>query len=134
MALKFTPAPGLVVICDYETGFLPPEMVKERLAITISPKMKHRPDLVTVVPLSRTQPRQVYSWQVPVDIDIPYWGAIPRWAKCDMLATVGLPRLKLPHTKNAGTGARKFHTIYVGDEVVRQLRVAAGHAIGIVIE
>lgn len=132
--LPFAPKPGLIVICDYSTGFREPEMVKPRLAITISPVLKNRQDLVTVVPLSSTEPDKLFDWHVPVDIDVPHWGAIPRWAKCDMLATLGRRRMNLPHTKNAVTGARKYHQLSIGEDLLFQLRRAAAVALGIIIE
>jgi mRNA interferase MazF len=30
MPLKFHPEPGTILICDYTTGFIAPEMVKRR--------------------------------------------------------------------------------------------------------
>lgn len=37
MPIKFPVAPGTVLLCDYSTGFLPPEMVKLKPAIVVSP-------------------------------------------------------------------------------------------------
>ena len=50
--LKFHPEPGTILICDYSTGFRLPEMVKKRPVVTISPRLKRRDGLITVVPLS----------------------------------------------------------------------------------
>jgi len=40
LALQFSPAPGAIVICDYSTGFRPPEMVKVRPVVVISPRRR----------------------------------------------------------------------------------------------
>ena len=122
-------------MCDYSTGFREPEMTKRRLAITISPKLKRRDALVTVVPLSQTRPAPMEAWHVEIDRDVhDPWGPGPRWAKCDMVATVGYSRLNLPHSKHPVTGSRLHHQIELGDDIVRILRRAAASAIGIVIE
>ena len=127
--------PATIVICDYATGFRTPEMVKRRLAVTISPKLKRRDALVTVIPLSMTAPAPAERWHVEVPNDVPDpWGPGPRWAKCDMMATVGYWRLNLPHSKHPVTGARQFHQIELEDELVKSLREATAAAIGIVIE
>ncbi len=56
MALKFAPKMGTIILVNFDKGFVPPEMVKKRLAVVISPTIKERGKLVTVVPL--TQPPQ----------------------------------------------------------------------------
>jgi mRNA interferase MazF len=130
--LPFAPKPGIIVTCDYTTGFKKPEMIKPRLAVTISPVMKHRQDLVTVVPLSMTEPDELLDWHIQIDNDVPHWGPGPRWAKCDMMATLGLWRMNLPHTNPAG-GKRKYHQLSVGPEKVAALRMGVAAAIGLVI-
>lgn len=42
MALTFHPKPGAILVCDYDTGFVPPEMVKKRLCIVITPRLRRR--------------------------------------------------------------------------------------------
>lgn len=135
MPLPYHPRPGTIVICDYTTGFRAPEMIKRRLAVTISPKLKRRNDLVTIVPLSTTVPVPIEPWHVEVPDDIPDpWGAGPRWAKCDMVATVGFARLNLPHSKHPVTGARRYHQIELPADLTHQLRRAVSAALGMVIE
>ncbi|MFT3966006.1 MAG: type II toxin-antitoxin system PemK/MazF family toxin [Sphingobium sp.] len=132
MPLPYHPRPGTLVICDYSTGFRAPEMVKKRLAITISPKLKRRDDLVTVVPLSASEPVPLEDWHYPVSVAPPApWGEVPRWAKCDMLATVGYARLNLPYEKHPVTGTRKYVQIELDGEIVQALRRAAARAIGV---
>jgi len=90
---------------------------------------------VTVVPLSMSAPTPVEPWHIEVPDEIPEpWGPGPRWAKCDMVATVGYTRLNLPHSKHRVTGVRQYHQIELEKAKVDQLRRAVSAAIGIVIE
>lgn len=134
MPLPYHPKPGTIVICDYTPGFRPPEMVKRRPAITISPKLKRRNDLVAVIPLSETCPEPLEDWHHRIDLEIPDpWGNGPRWAACDHVATVGYARLNLPYTKYPVTGARRFVQIELDDQIA-ELRRKAALALGISIE
>jgi len=101
--LSFHPGPGAIVICDFTTGFQPPEMVKMRPVVVISPR--HRVgQLATVVPLSSTPPVPAQPWhhQLAAGAYPPARG--PMWAKCDMLATVGLIRLDRVRVRGPGGG------------------------------
>ncbi|WP_366938186.1 type II toxin-antitoxin system PemK/MazF family toxin [uncultured Brevundimonas sp.] len=53
------PQPGTIVRVDLNDGFRPPEMVKRRPCIVLSPPIRDRKQLCTVVPLSTTPPRQI---------------------------------------------------------------------------
>jgi len=53
MSLLYHPKQGAIVICDFK-GFVPPEMVKRRPAVIVSPRMRKREGLCTIVPLSTT--------------------------------------------------------------------------------
>jgi len=58
MAITFYPYPGSVLLYEYPPeGTVEPEMVKLRPVVIISEKMKHRGGLVTVVPLSASEPK-----------------------------------------------------------------------------
>lgn len=122
-------------MCDYTSGFRPPEMVKLRLAVTVSPKLKRRNDLVTIVPLSQTCPTILEAWHHRIEVDLPPpWGSGARWAKCDMLATVGYARLNLPYMEHPVTGSRQFVQRQLTGTDVVALRRACAAALGIVIE
>lgn len=106
-------------------------MVKKRLAVTISPKLKRRDNLVTVVPLSADEPNPHEDWHVPINVDVPgYWGNVPRWAKCDMISTVGFARLNLPHEQNLNASGRKYLQIELTSDEVDRLRQAVAKALG----
>lgn len=135
MSLRFPPKPGLIVICDYSTGFRAPEMVKERLAVVVSPRLPHRDGLCTVVPLSTTPARSGIRYQcrieLPMPAPAPYEGTI-KWAKCDMLATLCYDRMKLPFTgRDKATGKRKYLQIILPDDELSRVREAMLHALGL---
>lgn len=91
MGLAFQPRAGQVVICDFR-GFELPEMVKVRPVVVIAHNRQTR-ELVTVVPLSTTEPVPLLSCHHRFE-DSPATGRPgPCWAKCDMVATVSLARL-----------------------------------------
>lgn len=60
MAIREHPPLGTLLLCDFGSGFKPPEMVKRRLVVVISPRIKARPGLCTVVALSTTLPKPVW--------------------------------------------------------------------------
>ena len=95
MALKFHPSPGAILICDYSTGFILPEMIKKRPVIVISPRPRRQRQLCTIVPLSTTKPDPIESYHHQLNsLSLPDKLARKEtWAKCDMLATVSLERL-----------------------------------------
>ncbi|ASP31257.1 hypothetical protein CHH26_14200 [Qipengyuania flava] len=110
-ALPFHPSPGEILICNYATGFKPPEMVKRRLCVVVSPKLKRRDNLVSVVPLSETTPDPMEEWHHKVNLISQSWGNGPRWAACDMIATVAYARLSRPHYRHPVTDTRLFEKL-----------------------
>ncbi len=68
MAILSHPPQGAVVTVDYGPGFKNPEMDKLRLAVVLSPDIKARVKLVTVVPLSLTPPDVVLPFHKQIDI------------------------------------------------------------------
>ncbi len=95
MAILFHPKPGHVLICDYETGFVPPEMVKRRRVVVISPYQRNKRGLCTVVPLSTSMPEIIEDFHHRITAGTYPFFSMERdvWAKADMLATVSLTRL-----------------------------------------
>ncbi|WP_040296711.1 type II toxin-antitoxin system PemK/MazF family toxin [Alcanivorax hongdengensis] len=93
--IKFHPRKGTVLCCDFSKGFEPPEMVKVRPVIVITPQLPGRPGLCTVVPISSVEPvpMQPYHHKMDPGSLTPKMQATECWAKCDMLYTVGLNRL-----------------------------------------
>jgi mRNA interferase MazF len=112
--LKFHPEPGTILICDYSTGFRLPEMVKKRPVVTISPRLKRRDGLITVVPLSTSPPVPVFDHHCKISLKqaLPEpFDSAEMWVKADMLATVGFGRLDLVRTGRDPFGKRKYLTV-----------------------
>lgn len=109
MPINFHPEPGTILICDYGSGFIVPEMVKARPVVVISPRFRHRTGLCAVVPLSSTEPEPIlpYHHQLAPGAYPPARG--PMWAKCDMVASVSLGRLDRVKIRPQG-GARQYVT------------------------
>ena len=129
MALKFHPKPGTILVCDY-AGFRVPEMVKRRPCVVVSPRLRRRDDLCTVVPLSTTTPKppEPYHHLITLERPLPYpFDTAAMWAKCDMLATVSFARLDL-----IKVGHRRYiqPTLPAGD--MDRIRICIMHALGIV--
>jgi uncharacterized protein YifN (PemK superfamily) len=116
MALPYFPKRGEVLICDFDSGFQPPEMVKKRPAVVISCKESHGRRLCTVVPFSTTESKPAGPWHHPLPhVRVPGWQAQgPIWAKCDMLATVSFWRLNKPYVKTRH--GRAFRELVLVDE------------------
>lgn len=135
MGLKFPPTPGLIVICDYDTGFKPAEMIKGRLGVVVSPRLPHKDKLCTIVPPSITASKSGIHYQcrieLPIDPPAPYQGRI-KWAKADMMATVSYQRLSLPYTsRDPNTGKRKYLQIRVVADDMVKVRKAMLFALGL---
>ena len=95
MPITFHPHPGEVLICDFSTGFRPPEMVKRRHVVVVSPRRRHHSGLCLVVPFSTVAPEPIEAFHhlIPVGA-YPFFH--PRrdvWAKGDMLTCVAFRRL-----------------------------------------
>jgi mRNA interferase MazF len=92
MALTYYPKPGTVLMCDYNTGFKQPEMVKKRPVIVVS--RIYQP-VAIVVPLSCTEPQRFLPCHCEMDpLSLPLSLRSKRcWAKCDMASHVCFERL-----------------------------------------
>lgn len=92
MPLTFQPKEKSVLVCDFK-GFVVPEMVKVRPVIVIA-RNRLNSQLVTVVPLSTTEPTPLSKFHHPFAVNpLPDKRTIACWAKCDMVTTVSLARL-----------------------------------------
>ena len=134
MAIREHPAIGTILKCDYETGFLPPEMVKRRAVVVVSPKITGRYKLCTVVPLSTTPPDPVRQYHCQVDLpdELPDWlqkrGV---WVKADMMAAVSFDRLDLIRYPKNRQGRRTYCYKAVSDENLRKIRKALLAGLGL---
>lgn len=140
MALMFQPKVGSVLMCSFE-GFVEPEMVKRRPVVVIA-RNKGNCRLVTVVPLSTTEPdfEEAYHYQLPTN-PVPAYAAKRCWAKCDMVATVSIERMdRLKNNKRERVvpviADRDLKAIRLGVVNALQLRntIVANNAAHAVIE
>jgi len=95
MSIDFHPYPGQVLICNFETGFMHPEMIKTRRVIIISPKKFNNLGTCLVVPISKAPPDPEPPLHVkfePGQYDF-FHRLLPCWAKCNMVYSVSLQRL-----------------------------------------
>jgi mRNA interferase MazF len=107
MPLRFHPQLGTVLLCDYSTGFILPEMVKRRPVVVVSPPFKRRTGVCTVVPLSTTPPLPIEKWHVLLPIEPPLpkpFHRSPVWVKADRSAAVSFERLDLPQAGRDASG------------------------------
>ncbi|EIC19790.1 type II toxin-antitoxin system PemK/MazF family toxin [Thiorhodovibrio frisius] len=134
MPLTFHPHPGMVLICDFNTGFKAPEMIKRRPVVVISPRPRRTNQLCTIVPLSTTAPNPVEPFHHRMDRrSLP--GKLARketWAKCDMLATVSLERLDRVMVGKEPTGKRIYIAQQVLDEDFEAIRRGVMIALGVI--
>ena len=133
MPIQYPVARGTVLLCDFNSGFKPPEMVKRRPAVVLSHRLPHRDGLCTVVPRSITPPpaNVAYACQLLLPYPLPDpFSAGEVWVKADMLATVRLERLDLFHIARGHTGRRKYlHPQLTAAQMV-QIERCVCHALG----
>ncbi len=126
VALRFFPDPGMVLICDF-SGYVPPEIVKTRRVVVVSPKRLF-PSLwdvtVVVVPLSEIEPRPLSAWHHAIPSG-RYPGVGTCWAKGDLIGHVSLARLNRIYYD----GNRIVPVVRDAD--LRAIRAAAAAAIGV---
>lgn len=111
MAIEYHPKRGTIVRVDFDKGFRKPEMVKPRLCVVVSPPIKARYGLCTVVPLSQSAPQklQEYHYEIVIPFQLPMgWGNGARWAKCDMVCAVGWHRIDLLSLGKDRRGKRQY--------------------------
>ncbi len=133
MSLTFHPKPGMVLICDFTTGFKSPEMVKRRPVVVISPRPRRKTQLCIVVPLSSTTPNPVEHHHHCLEAaSLPgQLATVQTWAKCDMLATVSLDRLDRVKMGRDVKGKRLYANHSVTDKDFKAIQQAVLAALGL---
>lgn len=100
-------------MCDFSGGgFVNPEMNKKRPVIVLSPAIKARPYLCTVVSLSTSEPDHImpYHQQIRIRPPLPrHWSSDDIWVKGDMVNAVGFHRLDLIRLGKDENGKRIYH-------------------------
>ncbi|MCY3689507.1 MAG: type II toxin-antitoxin system PemK/MazF family toxin [Gammaproteobacteria bacterium] len=133
MPLNFVPRPGTLLICDFDTGFRPPEMVKKRPVVVISPRRRRGNALCTVVPLSTTPPRPVEPFHHRMDArSLPGSYAMKEtWAKCDLVATVARDRLDRVLIRENQSERREYVAMRITAEDLAAIRRGVAIALGL---
>lgn len=133
MAIQFHPEQGTILVCDFH-GLVPPEMVKRRPVIVVSPRLRRRSGLCTVVPLSTTQPADLapYHYKLHMETPLPKpYDAQSHWVKADMIYSVGFSRLYLPFDGKDLSG-RRIHDVRVIDKAdLLKIQEALLHGLGL---
>lgn len=135
MALFSHPKPGMILMCDFSQGFKVPEMTKRRPVLVLTPYMQGREQLVTVVPLSTTQPQPMRDFHYEISMkSLPqtafFQGHSHCWVKADMVCAVGFHRLNLVRIGKDASGKRLYYTQRLGDEQMREIRRCVLHGLG----
>src|SRR5690348_5307086 len=124
MPLSYHPKPGTIVVCNYDTGFRPPEMVKQRPVVVISPRISSRGQLCTVVPLSTTPPAVVRPYHRSIIFSPPLprpWCSRIVWAKCDMVFAASFERLNLIRLPRAFGRPREYRLNTLPNNVFNEI-------------
>lgn len=133
MSLIYVPDAGTIVLCDFSTGFRPPEMVKKRPVIIISPPIHNRRDLCTIVPLSTTEPNIMERYHYELIFNPPLPSPFNKekfWVKCDMVNSVGLWRLDLLYNKDNNGIKRDYIKPRVSKEELMDIRNCVVESLG----
>lgn len=133
MTVVSHPAPGTVVRVDLSQGFKPPEMVKRRPVIVLSPPISGRQQLCTVVPLSTTRPRVIMPHHMEIRFDPPLphpFGSPSAWLKGDIVLTIAFHRLRLLFDGKQG-GQRVYDVRVLPPDVFEQVKNCVRAGIGL---
>lgn len=134
MAIRFPVPPRTLLLCDYSLGgFRPPEMVKRRPVVVVSPRSRHASGLLTVVPLSTTPPDHPGSQHCSIHLPLELPGFPERdcWAKADMVAAVSFGRLDMFRTERAPDGQRRYLTPKLPEADFALIQAALRAALGL---
>ena len=133
MAINDHPATGTILICDFNGTFKEPEMVKPRCVVVLSPRIRARPKLCTVVCLSSTAPAhpQQYHCQIDIEPELPHpWESKGIWVKGDMIYSIGFHRLNLIRLRKSSDGKRIYRMNVVSEEQLKEIKCCVLRGLG----
>lgn len=136
MTIKYHPSKGTILTCEFDYTFKSPEMVKRRTVIVISPQIKSRPNLCTIVCCSTTAPDPVMPYHCQMTLTPPLprpWTSPSVWIKGDMVYSVSFERLDLIRFSKDQTGKRQYHLTPLSDEQLKQVYACVLHGLGLSI-
>lgn len=134
MGIRFHPPVGSIVRVDLSEGFRPPEMVKRRPAVVLSPPLPGRSQLCVIVPLSTSEPLIVQAYHCLLELDppLPFPYDNPRmWVKADMVLCVAFHRLKHLHHGKTHDGKRIPDLRIVNPEKMTEIKRCVQFALGL---
>lgn len=134
MPIQEHPAPGTILMCNFDQGFRQPEMIKRRAVVVVSPRISVRPGLCTVVPLSTTtpQPEMPYHCRLRINPPLPPpFDGDWKWVKGDMICAVGFHRLDLVRLAKGPDGRRRYRRDRLNPEDMRRIRACVLAALGL---
>lgn len=134
MTVYFHPVPGSIVRVDLAEGFRPPEMCKRRPAIVLSPEIKGRPTLCSVVPLSTMDPKTILPCHMRIAFDpvLPEPYSEPEmWVKGDIVLTVAFHRLRYLHRGKNEHGDRDYDIRVLDAETLEKVRDCVRSGLGL---
>jgi uncharacterized protein YifN (PemK superfamily) len=133
MSLRFYPRPGTVLMCNFDTGFKPPEMVKVRPVVTLSPRLRRKPMLITVVPLSSTAPQPVMPFHHRLSPEsLPErLSSTTTWVKGDMLYTVSMERLDRVRNTPDTARRRRYIAMQITADDLLAIQQAVARGLGL---
>nr|WP_181374949.1 type II toxin-antitoxin system PemK/MazF family toxin [Polaromonas sp. H8N]AWD72274.1 toxin, PemK superfamily [Polaromonas sp. H8N] len=133
MAIHYHPEQGTILVCDF-TGFIIPEMTKRRPVVVVSPRLRRRSGLCTVVPLSTTDPNPVepYHYRLHTIPPLPSpYDKPAHWVKTDMVYTVSFERLFLMRSGMGADGKRIYDQRVIDKADMLKIQAALLHGIGL---
>lgn len=130
MPITFHPEQRMILVCNFDTGFRPPEMVKVRPVVVLSPQ-RHNRETCIVVPVSTTAPYPVEAFHhklEPASLPERLRGNVC-WIKGDMVTTVANWRLDRVRAGKKPDGTR----LYVAYKITEVDWAAVQRAIGVAL-
>lgn len=94
--IGYYPPPGEILLCNFGTKVVWPEMDKLRPAVVVTPRLRRRGELVGIIPLSTTAPDFLENFHHRFELERPLpppYDSPVMWAKCDMYSVVSRARL-----------------------------------------
>jgi uncharacterized protein YifN (PemK superfamily) len=134
--INFHPEPGTILKCDF-SRFKEPEMVDHRPVVIISPRLRRRDDLCSIVPLSTTPPIENMPWHYKIRFEEPLskkFNALECWAKCDMVTTIAHHRLERFSRIIANTNQRHYYDRKLTPQQFRELMACVHAYLGLAFE
>lgn len=130
MPLAYYPSAGEILVCHYDSehDVFDGEMCKSRPVVVVGPRLRQRGKVISVVPLSTSEPLpcEVHHWRFEIEKPLPAPFDSPvMWAKCDMVGAVALERLdRFKESRVRYGGPRKWTSGKVTAEQLKEIRAA----------